>query len=160
MGLFGGGNSSSDTTNNYDYDVTNAQGQSGAVGDNNVVTNRKTVINTQTDHGSVKAALAGMQESQKESYEFAGGIANRSFDSIDSVTEKSFDTMTHVFNKSIDNSAAARSEAFNAINASNQRVEEIYKTAGREGSAQTNKTTMMLGGLVGIALLIGVMKHA
>lgn len=154
--LFGNSGSSSSTTNNTYTESTDATGNMGAVGDGNIVSH----TNIMSDHGAVKAALDGMQESQKESYDFAGNVAKRAFGSIDSVTEKSFDTMTHVFNKSIDNSAAARSEAFNAINASNKRVEEIYKTAGREGSDQANKTVKMLAGLVGISLLVGVMKHA
>lgn len=158
MGLFGGGNSSKSTTNNYDQRQNQAAGK-GVAGNNNYV------VNETSDYGAIEnafefgeSAIDGMAESQEMALEFAGGSMSRVLDSLDDNTGQAFGIVESVFERAIDSSDAARAESFGAISQNNKRMDEIYSTVGRETQDQTMKIVMLMAGLVGASLLVGVAR--
>lgn len=159
MALFGGSSSKKRTTNNVDNRALNASGNEGiaVMGEGNNITT--------TDFGAVAAGLElGSEaleyglESMRDSYGFSGGVTDRAFDAIDATSERSFDFVNDVFDSALAHSESASAEAFGSISESNSRIDEIYKTAGRETSADSMNIIKIMAALAAVGLVVGVIR--
>lgn len=159
MGLFGGGNSKKSTTNNYDQRALNAAGNSGqaVMGEGNEVTV------TYSDHGAVNrafdfgtAAVEAMQESTGMALGFESDALERGFD----FGSQALDYSERITDRAFAESAASRAEAFSTITETNKRVDEFYKTSGRETAEDSMQIVKIMALLVGAGLLVGVVRRA
>lgn len=154
MGLFGGGNSSKSSTVNNDNRALNAAGNTG-----NAIMGTGNTITT-TDFGAITGALEAASESMRNAYDFSSGVTDRAFDSIDSNSAEAFSFANQAMESALDESAAARGEAFSAISESNKRVDEFYKSSGRETAADSMNIIKIMAALVAAGLLVGMVKRA
>ena len=172
MGLFGGGNSSKKTENNIDNSALNAAGNTGlaVMGDSNQI--------TLTDQGAVaeafgfgSSALNSMQESSlaalefgqgamDSSYGFSSGVTDRAFDSIEASSEAAYGFAADAFGSAMGATEVARAEAFNVISENNKRIDEVYKTTGRESAEDSMTIIKLMAGLVGVGLVVMAVKNA
>lgn len=188
MGLFGGGNSKKKTTINNDNRALNAAGNSGqaVMGEGNEVNvtysdngaveaafdyagdvtgAMSDAVNSAFDFGG--GAIEAVQESSLAALEFGrdalehtGGVTDRAFDAIDASSSAAFSFVNNAFESALDESAQARAEAFTTINETNKRVDEFYKTSGRETAADSMKIIKWMAFLVGAGLAVGVIRRA
>lgn len=159
MALFGGSKSKKTTTNNVDNRALMASGNTGVavMGEGNVVTT--------TDFGSVAAGVELSRDaleygviSMREGYGFSSGVTDRAFDAIDKTSERSFDFVNDVFDSALAHSESASAEAFDSISENNLRIDEIYKTAGRETSADSMNIIKVMAALTAVVLVVGVVR--
>lgn len=113
------------------------------------------------------AALEFGESSLREGFGFAESamdhnarVNDRAFDAMEASSDAAFSFVNNAFESALDESAQARAEAFTTISETNKRVDEFYKTSGRETAADSMKIIKWMAFLVGAGLAVGVIRRA
>ncbi|MDP2505642.1 hypothetical protein [Oceanobacter sp. 3_MG-2023] len=161
MGLFGGGNSSKSTSNAYDNRAQNAAGNMGqaVMGEGNTVTVLDGgAISDAFDFGAQSLEMAG--EASSMAFDYGHGVTDQAFAAVDSATKDAFGFTAGAFDAALSESAAARAESFAAISENNNRVDEIYKSAGKETAADAMTAVKWVAGVAVLGLLVMGVRRA
>jgi hypothetical protein len=162
MGILGG-SSSKRTENNYDNRALNAAGNTGQA----VMGEGNTVNVIYSDHGAVNSAfefggqaLQFMAEGQAGALEYSALASDRAFDAVDKASSEAYGFAGHAFDAALQDTAEARAQLFTAVSQANDRIDDVYRTSGRETTEDAMSAVKTVAGVAGIGLLLMLIMGA
>ena len=156
MGLFGGGNSKSSTTNNVDNSVTDQSKNINNAGASIGNTDNSTYISNVTDGGAfdvVGQAIGANQSIIDSGFEFAGGAVDGAYNLSERAIGEATDLSKAISLANMDFSQSTMDSAIDSIQKSSDSAITAALTATASESESTMNNMVKITGILAVVLV-------